>query len=636
MLQAIRDHAQGWIAWVIVGLIILTFALFGIDQYARGDKVVIVAEVNGEEITANQFLTLYNRQKQRLQQQFGDLYDQVVKDDELRDQVMDALVESEQVRQWASDNGMVISDPQLAAAINSAEVFQQDGKFSQQVYEEVLLRNGLNIARFEYEQRQFLSENQFRSLTQGSSFATTSEVAQLAELQGQERKVNYLRIDQRPFLKTVSVSDEQVERAYQENLNNYVEAEKVKVDYIEVSQSEMAKQIAVTDEIIEGFYAENSGQFTLSEKRQAKHILVPLEADTGEANASASAEKTITEIQDKLKAGEAFEELAKTYSKDPGSADSGGDLGTFEQGMMVPEFDEAVFALQEGQVSEPVKTEFGYHLIKLVKIIPKQAQPLEAVKAEVTQMYQMQEAERQYFDILEQLNTLAYEQSDSLEPAASAVGLTVKTSDWFSREGGAGDILSNTKVLNSAFSDDVLKSNLNSSSIDIGESHAVFIRVNEHEEDRQKPLDEVSASIKESLARDAAIAESAKLGEELLAKVNAGEAPESLMKDGVEWNTVGWIQRNAQNLLPQMVSEAFKAPKPAEGNTSWVNFALATGDTILLQVSEVKTSTLTAEQTAPLQSAFAELFASSEMASRIEALKENAEVVKKEVYKTVK
>jgi len=343
MLQAIRDHAQGWIAWVIVGLIILTFALFGIDQYARGDKVVVVAEVNGEDINANQFLTLYNRQQQRLQQQFGDLYDQVVKDEDLRDQVLDALIESDQIRQWAADNGMVVSDQQLATAIHSADVFQQDGKFSQKIYEDVLLRNGLNVARFEYEQRQFLSESQYRNLTQGSSFATASEVEQLALLQGQERNVNYLRVDQRPFLKTVSISDEEISESYQKDLAEYVEPEKVSIDYIELSQAKLADKIAVTDEIIEAYYAENKGQFTLPEKRQAKHILITLESDTSEG--IAAVEKTVAEVQAKLAAGESFEDLAKTYSKDPGSAETGGDLGTFEQGMMVPEFDEAVFTM---------------------------------------------------------------------------------------------------------------------------------------------------------------------------------------------------------------------------------------------------------------------------------------------------
>ncbi len=634
MLQSIRDHAQGWIAWVIVGLIILTFALFGIDQYARGDKIEVVAKVNGEQVTAREFLTLYNRQKQRLQQQFGDLYDQVVKDNELREQVLDALIESEEIRQWAAENGMVISDAQLANAIHSASVFQQDGKFSQQVYEDVLMRNGLNVARFEYEQRQFLSENQFKNLTLTSSFATATELNQLAELQGQEREISYLRVDQRPFMETVEVSDVQVAESYEANRDQYVEPEKVSIDYIELSQKTLANNVAVDDELLKGFYEENKLQFTLPEKRQAKHILISVDAQTPEADAEAM--KTVKEVQEKLQAGESFEELAKQYSKDPGSAASGGDLGFFEQGMMVPEFDHAVFSMQPGEVSEPVRTEFGFHLIKLVKIEEKQAQPFAEVKAEVKEMYQMQEAERQYYDVLEQLNTLVYEQSDSLVPAADALGLTVKTSELFSRDGAAGKVLSNSKVINAAFSEDVLKSRLNSTSIDIEPNHAVVIRVNQHHEARQKSLEEVAATIKEQLIREAAIAESAKLGADLLQQVENGEQPESLMRDGIEWHTVGWIQRNAQNLLPQMVSQAFKAPKPVDGKPSWTKFALVTGDTIVMRVSDVKTVAATDEQKAGLNKAFSELFAGAELAARLAEFKMHSEIEKKENYKTIK
>lgn len=634
MLQAIRDHAQGWIAWVIVGLIILTFALFGIDQYARGDKVVVVAEVNGQDITANQFMTMYNRQKQRLQQQFGDLYEQVVKDQDLRDQVLDALIESEEIRQWADENGLVISDQQLASAIHGAKVFQEKGKFSQKIYEDVLLRNGLNVARFEQEQRQFLSENQFKNLTESSGFSTAHEVEQLAELQAQQRKVNYLRIDQRPFLKTVVISDDQIKDYYEKHLKEYVDPEKVTIDYIELSKEKLAENVPVTDDIIKGYYQDNKNQFTLPEKRHAEHILIKVDANTP-AGDKAALDK-IAEIQKKLKAGESFEELAKTYSQDPGSAKTGGDLGTFEQGVMVPAFDDAVFAMKEGEVSKPVKTEFGYHLIKLEKIIPKQQQPLSAVKAEVTKQYKSQEAERQYFDVLDKLNTTAYEQSDSLEPAATEAGLTVQTSEAFSREGGKGPVLSNTKVINSAFSDDVLKSHLNSTSIEVSANDTVFIRVNTHQDARQKTLDEVSASIREELVREAAVAESAKLGEALLKKIQAGESPESLMKDGVEWNTVGWVGRDAQNLLPQMVGEVFKTPKPTADKSSWTKFALSTGDTILLQVSEVKTKALTDKQKEALKKAYTELFAQSEMATRLAELKAHAEVVKKEVYKTIK
>lgn len=634
MLQAIRDNAQGWIAWVIVGLIILTFALFGIDQYARGDKVVVVAEVNGEDLTARDFLMLYNRQKSRLEQQFGDMYDQVVKDEELRDQVMDALVESEVIRQWANDNGMIISDQQLAMTIQSADVFQQDGKFNQKVYEEILMRNGLNVARFEYEQRQFLIENQYKMLTQSSTFATAFEVEQLAQLQGQERNVNYLRVDQRPFLKTAVVSEEAVKRFYEENKAQYVAPEQVVLEYIELSQNELAKNIAVNDELLQGYYNDNKSLFMLPEKRQAKHILINLEADTVEAEAAAM--KTVAEVQAKIAAGESFESLAKTYSQDPGSAQSGGDLGSFEQGMMVPEFDEAVFSMEVGQVSEPVKTDFGFHLIKLTGIETAQVQPFEEVKAQVTEQYQLQEAEKQYFDLLDQVNTIAYEQSDSLEPVVEATGLTLKTTEAFSRDGGVDQVTSNHKVINAAFSEDVLKSRLNSSSIDLGTNHSVIVRVKDYIEARQKPLAEVEAGIKENLQRDAAIAEAAKLGDELFAKVNAGENPESLMRDGIEWNTVGWVNRNSQNILPEITNEVFKAAKPVDGKATWRLAQLLTGDTILIQVTDLRNMEVNEAQKAQLEGAISELMATNEIEQRLKALVAAADVSKRENYKTIK
>ncbi|MDG6773118.1 SurA N-terminal domain-containing protein [Thiomicrorhabdus sp. ZW0627] len=634
MLQTIRDKAQGWIAWVIVGLIILTFALFGIDQYARGDKVVVVAQVNGEDITARDFLMLYNRQKSRLEKQFGDMYDQVVKDSELRDQVLDALIESEVIRQWSNDNDMIISDPQLAATIHAADVFQQDGKFSQKVYEEILMRNGMNVARFEYEQRQFLLENQYRSLSLGSSFATESEIEQLAQLQAQQRNVNYLRIDQRPFLKTVEVTSDQVADYYDKNKSAYVEPEKVVVQYVELSKEELAKKIPVNDKVLKAYYEDNKLLFTLPEKRHAKHILISVEGDSKEADEKAK--KTIAEVQAKLKAGESFEELAKTYSQDPGSAQSGGDLGSFEQGMMVPAFDEAVFSMKVGEISQPVKTDFGYHLIKLDGIEPKKIEAFADVKDQVTKQYQLQEAEKQYFDILEKLNTIAYEQSDSLDPAAEATGLEVKTSKPFSREGGASAVTSNGKVINAAFSDDVLKSRLNSSSIELSPNHSVVIRVKDYFEAHQKSLDEVEASIKENLVRKAAIAEAAKLAKDLFAKVEAGENPESLMRDGIEWNTVGWIDRNNRRILPQMTAEAFKANKPQSDKPTWRSYQLTTGDTVLIQVTGVKNGEVTDDQKAQLSKAVTDLMGSTEVQGRLKAILAKAEIVKKQNYKTLK
>ncbi|WP_319379563.1 SurA N-terminal domain-containing protein [Thiomicrorhabdus sp.] len=634
MLQAIRDHAQGWIAWVIVGLIILTFALFGIDQYARGDKTTTVAEVNGEGVTATDFLTLYNREKMRLQKQFGDMYESIVKDEELRSQVLNALIESKLISQWNQEHNLLISDQQLAATIQSAQVFQDKGEFSQKLYEEILARNGLNVARFEYEQREFLAENQFRSLTLSSAFSTNSETEQLAQLQGQQRQINYLRIDQRPFLEKVTVDEAEIAAEYEKSKSDWLEPEKVQMQYVELSQAQLAQDIEVNDALLKAFYQDNQSLFTLPEKRHAKHILVRMDADTPEAEEKAK--RTLAEIEDKLKKGESFEELAKIYSQDPGSASSGGDLGEFEQGMMVPAFDQAVFSMQSGEISKPVKTEFGYHLIKLESIVSKTLPEFAEIKEDVEKQYKKQQAEKQYFDKLEQLNTVAYEQPENLQAVADAVGLPLKTTEAFGRHGGTSEVTSNPKFIQAAFSDDVMKNNLNSTAIELGNNQAVVIHLDQHFPERQKTLQEVSEQIKQELTRAKAVAEAGKLAQSLLPKVQAGENPESLMSSGVEWHPIGWIERNSQRLLPQMVSEVFKIQKPQTGASVWHSYQLPTGDTVLIELSGVKTESVGEEQKVSLQKAFTELSSNAELDARLKALMAKAEIVRKPVYETIK
>lgn len=528
---------------------------------------------------------------------------------------------------------MLISDPQLAASIQSAAVFQKDGVFDEATYKEILVRNGLNVARFEYEQRQFLMESQFANLTQASAFTTDWELQQLANLQSQQRKVNYLRIDQRPFLESVNVTEAEIEDYFQQNQTNFVVPEKIKVDYIQLSQEQLAREVKYTEADLESFYNKNKGLFSTPEKRQARHILIRVDEATGET--LAQAEKTMTEIQSKLSAGESFEALATTYSQDPGSAPSGGDLGTFEQGMMVAEFDEAVFGMTEGQVSEPVKTDFGLHLIKLEKILPLTVQPLADVKSEVISQFQALEAEKVYFELLEQMNTLVYEQGDSLQPVADALELELSTSDFFERQGGQ-DIFANGKVLKAAFSDLVLKEGLNSEAIEISPKESVVIRLNEYQPERQQPLSEVSGEIEQILARDKAVEEAKSLAKSLLSKIEAGETPESFVEQGIEWHPVGWIDRNSSQLLPQMVSEFFSVKKPAGENSEWKLFQLSTGDATLLQVEGVKTVPVTEDQKAPLKEAFTELYANSELNARLQALKAAASIEKKEDYLTIK
>lgn len=624
MLQAIRSRSQGWIAWVIVGLIILTFALFGIDQYARGDRAVAIATVNGEDITATEFLILHNRQQTRLKQQFGDMYDQIINESDLRQEVLNALIESKVVGQWAADKNMLISDQQLATAIQTAPVFQVDGKFDKELYTNILLRNNLSVARFEYEQRQYLIENQFRQLTMSSGLVLPHQVERLIALQLQERNVNYLRVDQRPFKDTIEITEQQIIAFYEKNKDAYIMPEQVKIDYIVLSRSDLAARVSVTPEDLEQFFNDHKMSFSTLEKRQASHILIR----TGEGISDEDALKAIQSIEAEIRAGKDFVEIAKEQSQDPGSAQMGGDLGLFQQGMMVPEFDDAVFDLNLNDMSPPIKTEFGYHLIKVTKIEPRTTRDFADVKETVAEQFREQEADRMYFDLLEQMNALAFENPDTLTIAAEDVGLTIVTSEAFSRQGGVAEIVSNPRVIVAAFSEEVLKAELNSPSIELSSSSSVILRLNEHIAERQKPLEEVKPAIIAELTRQVAIEASAKLANEILAKVNAGEALKLHEKSGVEWSVEGWLNRENHNVLPQITAAVFKMRKPQEGISTFKVMQLTTGDSLVLELSGVRQSEqeLTPQQKAEVNNSLTVVFTMAEVESRIKSLVAVADV----------
>ncbi|BBN59518.1 SurA N-terminal domain-containing protein [Hydrogenovibrio marinus] len=633
MLQSIRERAQGWIAWIIVGLIIITFALFGIQEYAQGEKKTAVAVVNGEDITATDFLKLYHRQKARLQQQFGDMYDQIVKDDQLRDQVLNALIESSVVEQWAKSHNMAITDAELSMVIQSAKVFQKDGKFDQATYENILNRNGLTVGGFEQEQRDFLLENQSRQLTAISQMAPESLFKQLVDLQYQQRKMNYLRIDQKPLMKMAVISQDQMHSYYEKHKQQYVIPQQISIDYVLLSEDELSEKIKVTDDALQAYYQDNKDQFTEPEQRQASHILIRIDGKT----TAEQALKKAQDIRQQIEAGADFSEMAKKYSQDPGSAKLGGDLGLFQQGMMVPAFDKAVFSMKVNEISEPVKTNFGYHLIKLTKIEPKRTKSFAEVKTDVETMYRKKQAEKEYFELQDKLNSISYEQPDTLEPAADAVGMDVKTSEPFSKAGGVDELTQNPKVIKAAFSEEVMKGN-NSSSIELSPTSSVVIRVHKVIPTKQQAFDDVKDEVEQSLRKEAGVKASADLAKGILDKVKAGASLKSMARDGVDYHQTDWLDRQNRLVLPQLTAALFKAPKPKDGKTSFSTYELPSGDSVVIEVTGVQKGKEPAdkEELSQLKESVAGVLGDAEVKARIQALVSSAKIEKKPIYQKIK
>lgn len=627
MLAFIRERSKGVVAWVVVVIIIIPFALFGLDQFTSGDRIEVAAKVNGEPIQANEFARSLDNVKRQYQESFGDMYTSLVQEDKLREQVLADLVQRSALDQQMMKEGFAMSDQLLAQVIQSQQMFQDKGVFSVQRYDEVLKNNGFTKERFEQAQRQFMLRNQLESMITGSELIGASELKALAGLESQEREIGYLRIDHRPFLTKVSVSEAQINTYYEQNVARFKSPEQVSVDYVRLSVEDLSKSIKVTDEQLQAYYKDHPEKIQLPEKRNVRHILImsPQEAD---ATAAEAAKTKVEGLLAQIKQGADFAELAKTHSEDPGSASRGGELGFFQRGDMVPEFEAAAFALTKvGDLSDVVKTSYGYHLLQLVAVEAAKTPSFAEVKELLAQELKIELALKEYNAKLEQLKTLTFEQDDSLKPAADKLGLTIQTSPLMTAEGGEG-LFAAPQVIEATFSPKVIKDKLNSAVVEVQMGESVVLRVNQYQESRDKPLAEVSDEIRSLLQRQAAFAQAAELAKMVLAEAKtAAKTPESMVKEGIEWKSSQWMTRNFDKVLPEILTTAFKAPKPTQDNASWVSHQLSTGDTVLIRVSAVRTDEAKLAKVADdLKGAAMQVFADAELEAVTKTIKDNAKI----------
>lgn len=627
MLAFIRERSKGVVAWIVVVIIIIPFALFGLDQFTSGDRIEVAAKVNGEPIQANEFARALDNVKRQYQESFGDMYTSLVQEDKLRQQVLDDLIQRSALDQQMQKEGFGMSDQLLAQVIQSQQMFQDKGVFSVQRYDEVLKNNGFTKERFEQAQRQFMLRNQLEGVVTTSELIGASELNALAALESQEREVGYLRIDHRPFLTKVSVTDAQINSYYEQNMARFKSAEQVSVDYVRLSVEDLAKTIKVTDEQLQTYYKDHPEKIQLPEKRNVRHILImsPQEAD---AKASEAAKTKVEALLAQIKQGADFAELAKSNSEDPGSASRGGELGFFQRGDMVPEFEAAAFALtKEGELSEVVKTSYGYHLLQLVAVEPAKTPSFAEVKGLLEQELKIELALKDYNNKLEQLKTLTFEQDDTLKPAAEKLGLTIQSSPLMTSQGGEG-LFAAPQVIEASFSPKVIKDKLNSSVIEVQTGESMVLRVNQYQESRDKPLAEVSDEIRSLLQRQAAFAQAADLAKTVLVEAKtSAPSPEALVKEGIEWKSAQWLSRNSDKVLPEILTTAFKAPKPAKEQASWVSHQLSTGDTVLIRVSAVRTDEAKLVKAASdLKGAALQVFADAELEAVGKTIKDKAKV----------
>jgi len=586
MLNFIREKIQGWVAWVIVGLLIIPFALWGINEYFGNGGGLVAATVNGTEIDQREFQQAFYEQRSRMQEMLGSQYDSRIFDPQLRQRVINELVERELLLQNADAMGYRVSDQNVAATIRSFEAFQENGVFSPELYRQQLQAQGQSPAVFEQRIKRALLASQLPTAVAATAFVTDTELDALIRLQGQQREVAYLTLPIKQYEDPTDASDEAVASYYETHRERFMTPERVSVEYVELSADGLGADVDPGDEKLREFYQSRSQQFSVPEERKVRHILFTIPEGASESDVEAvraKAEQVLKRIRD----GESFAELAKEVSEDPGSADMGGDLGFISQGVMEPDFEKVAFALKEGEVSEPVLTSFGFHLIEVDEIRPGKVKPFESVRDELLKEYRRDEAEREYFDLADKLTNMAYETPDSLSEVAEALGLPLKESALFSRDGGKG-LFADQHLVNAAFSDEVLKQGFNSEPVEVGDKHVVVLRVKEHREAAPLPLEEVAEVIKQQIIAEKARERARQAAAKLVERLEAGASREEIAKEaGAEWQTSPALERNAVTVDSALVQTVFRMPRPAEGSTRYGSTALSSGDFAVLALSRV-------------------------------------------------
>jgi peptidyl-prolyl cis-trans isomerase D len=549
MLEVIRSRP--WIVKAIMIVITVPFALFGVDTYLRnaGTKAA-VAEVNGDAISVQEFNK--SMQDARSDQKADPNY---MQNPDVQRSVLDKMITRRLLQGEVKRGGYTVSDEQLSSLIVSMPEFQgKDGKFSQDEYDKLLAANGMTPSQFEGMMRRDLLVQQMRDGIVSTAFTPDPLVDLALRAKHQLRDISVATILADSFSDKAKIDPAEVKAYYDKHQDDFRRPEQVRLDFLVLSVSNLILSTTVTEDEIKDFYQQNASKFQGDESRRASHILIAFPPKADAAAKAEAKKKALQVLAEVKKSPNKFVELAKKYSQDPGSADKGGDLGFTKRGEgMVKPFEDALFAMSPGSVSDLVETEFGYHIIKLSEV-KGSAQTYDQVKNQIRGELMNQKALSKFAEVAESFSNTVYEQSASLDPAAKANHLEVQRSGWLSREDAARFFKNSDKLASAIFSDEVMKNKRNTEAVEIAPNTLAAARVVESRPPSIKPFEEVKADIEEAMKKDQAAKLARAEGEKSLAILKQGGAVA-----GLSWSSPVSTERGeAQGLSPSVVTKAFQ------------------------------------------------------------------------------
>ncbi|WP_203342216.1 peptidylprolyl isomerase [Vibrio diabolicus] len=574
MMDRLREGVNSIAVKIILGLIILSFVFAGVGSYIVSGNNNSAAKVGNTEIPRGEFEMAYQNERNRMQAQLGDYFSQMLADpayvESFRKSVLDRMINDVLLDQQAEALGLRISDTQVRSMILDMPQFQSNGQFDQEIYRASLRRAGFSPDSFaEYMRRELVREQLLNAL-QNSEFILPGEVQAEGKLFTQTRDIRTIKIDLAEFAKNIELTDEEIQQYYKANPDNFTRPEQVKVAYIELSAEALKEQVNVSDAEVKKYYDEHLNKYSSEEQRRVAHILVE-----GDDEAKAQA------ILDELNAGADFATLAQEKSDDFGSAENGGDLGWIERDVMDPAFEEAAFALKNpGDTSGLVKSDFGYHIIKLEELKDSVAKPFEEVAAEIKQEMVDQQAVDQFYELQSELERVAFEYPDSLYDASQAVNQEVKTTDFISQV-DAPEVLRNPAVMQAILSPEVKEDGLNSEAIEVAPEHIIVVRVEDARDETVLPLEEVKDQVIAELSRVKGEQDAMELGTQVVAALKEGKT-DVLAENNLEFGEQETVDRRST-----LATTVFAMAKPVDGKPVYGQSKDLEGNIVIIELDAV-------------------------------------------------
>lgn len=573
MLQKIREKSQGIFAWVILLLICIPFALWGIQNYLGGGKEAPIASVGGKEFFQQDLNRAYSQYAQNLA---GMKFDEEI----IKQQAFEKLIRDEVLLQHVQNQGLVVTDEAARDFIKSLDYFQTDGKFDKKQYKALLGSQRMSSAEFVNRIKKAMVMEQYQKAIIDSSFVTEAEIDRFFAIQNQTRDVEYIPVSLIEV--TEQPSAEQIDAYYQLHQDAFQTAEQVAIEYVELALDALAEDVEPSEEQLQAYYEERKDLYTTKGRRRISHILFKFNEN---AEDDEKALQRALQAKEQLKDKD-FATLAAEVSDDKLTAKKGGDLGLFNVGVMEKAFEEAALNLALGEVSDPVRSAFGYHLIKVTELVPGEVKPYDSVKAEISQAYRKSQAENRFLELGETMADVSFENPDSLQPVSDAIGVAIEKTGLFSRDSGEG-IAAEQAIRSAAFSEDVLRGN-NSEPVELGSDRLVVLRVVEHKPAMPRPLEQVRPAIVSALQSEQARQLTMEKAERLKTAIQAGEdisAVAARHQLTVE-QAVG-LTRNSAELAPAVVQAIFRAAKPVAGKPTVLVAANGDGSQTVVSLFKV-------------------------------------------------